>query len=70
MRSAPQVDRDHSRSEEQRVRYLLGLEQNAVVARLRARVRAARQRQHAGLRAGGARPGVAAVALSSCVVAG
>lgn len=49
---------------------LLGLDQHAVVAGLRAGVAAAGQRQQAGLSAGGAGPGVAAVALSGRVVAG
>lgn len=50
--------------------HLLGLDQHAVVAGLRAGVAAAGQRQQAGLSAGGAGPRVAAVALSGRVVAG
>lgn len=49
---------------------LLGLDQHHVVAGLRAGVAAARQRQQAGLLAGGAGAGVAAVSLSGRVVAG
>lgn len=52
------------------VLYLLGLDQHHVVAGLRAGVAAAGQRQQAGLLAGGAGAGVAAVSLSGRVVAG
>lgn len=52
------------------VLYLLGLDQHHVVAGLRAGVAAAGQRQKAGLLAGGAGAGVAAVSLSGRVVAG
>lgn len=50
--------------------HLLGLDQNQVVAGLRAGVAAAGQRQQAGLSAGRAGPGVAPVGLSGRVVAG
>lgn len=50
--------------------HLLGLDQHHVVAGLWTRVAAAGQGQQAGLSAGGAGPGVAAVGLPGRVVAG